>query len=281
LCFPDHPYAWPVIGQSLEEVAGLTPETIRSFHKTYYRPDKARLVIVSCRPEAEVLELACRHFEHIKRRGSVSKKKHEWPSTYISPEKIKLKRKKVVRDVPDPVLYLCWHMPSVEFTINTMAHLLAELLSGSESSYLYARLVREKPLFTALQAFHLEGKLGGLFVISGRLKAHVSFSEAEENILKALEELAKEFLNKDRLERVKNMYRTAKAFELVQPSERAQRLLWYQLLFGNAAIEARDDEILESTRVEDLTYIINSFLDPEQRFVLEYETASRLRQSSP
>lgn len=281
LCFPDHPYEWPVIGRSLDEVAGLTPEMIRSFHTFHYQPDQAVLVIVSPRPEEEVIELACRLFDRIKPRGSGEKKKNSWPSVSDSLDKIQLRRKTVVRNVPDPVLYICWRMPSIDLLINPKARLLAELLGGSESSYLYTRFVREKPLFTALQTYHLEGKLGGLFVMSGRLKAHVSFSEAEENILKALEELAMGSLEIGRLQRVKNMYRTAKAFELVQPSERAQRLLWFQLMHGDAALESRDDEMLESTKIEDLCDILNFYLDPKLSFVLEYESTIRQGQYNP
>lgn len=274
LCFPDHPYAWPVIGQSLDEVAALKPEHIRHFHKTHYRPEHAVLVMVSPRPEAELFELARQYFEHHESppsRNGISGKN----SAFDVPHGDQPRVKRVERDVPDPLLYLCWRTPPLTSELTPLFSLLAEWLGGSETSYLYTRFVREKPLLTALQAYHMEGLLGGLFVISGRLLESVTFPEAEENILITLEEVAQVSLDADRLERVKNMYRTAKAFELVQPSERAQRLLWFQLLLGDAALEARYDEILESANAEELANLTNSFLNPHRVYALEYETTRR------
>lgn len=273
LCFRDHPYEWPVIGRTLEEVASLTPHHIRTFHKTYYRPDRAVLSVASRRPEQEIIELAKRYFEG-NPGNSIDFKELKDAGTTPPPlhEASGCARKHVKRHVPDALIYLCWHTPPVNTDEAILIDLLAEWLGGSESSPLYQRLVREQQFFTALQAYHLEGALGGLFVISGRLARATTFQEAEDTILDIVQEVRTVTPDSDRLERVKSVYKTTKAFALVKPSERAERLLWFQMLWGDAALEKHYDLMLSSATPAHLKISAETYLHPERAHILAYES---------
>ncbi|MCS6979594.1 MAG: insulinase family protein [Flavobacteriales bacterium] len=268
LCFKNHPYAWPVIGRSLGEVAGLTSETIRRFHHQHYRPENAALVVVSPRCEEEVLEQAARYFE-----GLIFEKSDTGfvPSTSLSQSVEPTEREmKVERPVPDSMIYLAWRTPPCTEEDSVGLDVLAEWLGGSESSVLYRKYIRHQPLFTAVQAFQMEGVLGGLFLIVGRLSQGVSFEKAKNVLLQEVNRLEDNVPDPIHLRRVVKMARMSRAFDLTSPAARARRLVWFQTLLGDASLEARFMSLYEAASPEWLQALARKYLISDSVFVLEY-----------
>ena len=61
-----HPYKRPGIG-SIEELDAATVDDVRAFHRTYYRPDNATLIVVGNFDEASVNAWVDRYFGPLKR----------------------------------------------------------------------------------------------------------------------------------------------------------------------------------------------------------------------
>lgn len=270
LCFEGTPYEWPVIGRSVEEVESIQPSDIRSFYEEYYRPSRAVLTVVTARPEAEVLELAHHSFGSLPVNG-----KSDPAPSLISPlVSSSCRHLHVQRQVPDSLVYCCWVTPEVPQELSVAADLLAFWLGGSETSLLFERLVRQRPLFTGIQAYHLEGERAGLFVVNGRLARQTSFAEATQAVQETLQEAREQGIPADRLRRIKNMALTARAFELTEPSSRAQRLLWFELLWGHAGREAEYSRIFDDLTAADLLQFAQQYLTPSATFTMEYEALS-------
>ncbi|MCS6982435.1 MAG: insulinase family protein [Flavobacteriales bacterium] len=270
LCFEGTPYEWPVIGRNVDELESLQPSDVRSFHQEFYHSHRAVLTVVTARPEEEVLELVYRYFGALP-----SKECSNLPPPPISRGVSPMGRTlHVLRQVPDSVIYFCWITPEVPQVQSVAADLLAYWLGGAETSLLFERLVRHRPLFTGIQAYHLEGERAGLFVVNGRLARHTSLAEATQAVQEILQEVRDKGIPADRLRRIKKMAFTARAFELTEPSARAQRLLWFELLWGHAGREAEYSRIFDDLTAADLLQFAQQYLTPSATFTLEYEAIS-------
>lgn len=68
VAFRAHPYSWSVIGHE-SDIAAWTLEDLVQYHKTYYAPNNAVVVIAGDVKLAEVKRLAQRYFGPIPRKS--------------------------------------------------------------------------------------------------------------------------------------------------------------------------------------------------------------------
>jgi len=268
LCFESTPYEWPVIGRTPEEVQSLTPEEIRHFHRKFYHPGNS-IIVVACPQKPEnILPTIVKYFNHIQPSETLS----DGPTQIQKDDTIGNPRfKHVNRKVPDSVIYLCWRTRASTEIPSQLGYIMAEWLGGSETSPLHEILVRNKKILTSVQAYHLEGALDGLFVISGRLNEGVLFQAVREEILKIIRNFRTGHVEVSRLKRIKNLLQTSRHFELTQAYQKVQRLLWFELIWGDAALESEYEERLENTSSEQIFRFAYEYLSPEKLYELWYE----------
>ena len=119
--------------------------------------------------------------------------------------------------------------------------LISDILSRGNSSRLYKELVKEKRLFSEINAF-LTGNLDkGLFVISGKLVKGVEMKTAEDAIEKQLQLIKQETVGERELTKIKNKMESALSFAELDILNKAMNLAIAELL-GDANLINKEME---------------------------------------
>ena len=151
LCFKRSPYRWCTIGADIRHVAEATLDDVRCFFDRWYRPGNAIMAIAGNIDCAKVLEM-------IKNRGwgmrSDSDPNASFGSrNYLSePVQTAERRMEVTRDVPSDALYKAYVMCGRTAPDFVACDMISDILSNGKRSRLYNSLVRERQLFSEINA---------------------------------------------------------------------------------------------------------------------------------
>jgi predicted Zn-dependent peptidase len=119
-----------------------------------------------------------------------------------------------VRDVPFNAIYKAYHMCNRNHPDFPAVDLMSDLLSSGKSARLYQRLVKEKQLFSNVNAYITGDIEEGLFVITGQLYPSTNFADAENALIEEVQNIQGTQISEYELEKVKNKY------ESISPSKK-------------------------------------------------------------
>ncbi len=224
-----HPYKWPTIGKDISHIENANLEDVKDFFYGYYAPNNAILSVSGDVTVAQVAALCQKYFAPIEKRDLIVRDILQEPVQ--TSERIIEVRKRV----PYDALYMAFHMPG---RLNKAYHcfdIISDLLSGGRSSRLYQKLVKEKQLFSDINAY-ITGDLDpGLFVFSGKIMKNIPVQEAELAILEELEHIKNGLFDDEELQKVKNKYEANVEFGNVNVLNKALNLCYFEMI-GDAGL---------------------------------------------
>lgn len=223
-----HPYKWPTIGKDISHIQDATLNDVRKFFYGFYAPNNAILSISGDVTVEKVKTLCSRYFEPIESRLLIDSKVKQEPVQQCE-RIIEVKKK-----VPYDALYMVYHMPARNHPDFHGFDIISDLLSNGRSSRLYQKLVKEKQLFSDINAYITSDYDPGLFVFSGKLMKNVSMKNAEEAVKEEVDKIKNDEFTDEELEKVKNKYEANIQFANVNIMNKALNLCYYEML-GNAA----------------------------------------------
>ena len=200
MAYKVHPYRWSTIGRELKHIADVPVSVISNFYKRHYVPDNAVLAVVGDIPFEQVVEWSEKWFGKIPSNGF---KPAVLPA---EPRQVRQRRKTVYRDVPENALYMGFHMGSRLDADYYPCDVISDVLSNGYSGRLHARLVKEKKLFSRIDAFISGCEDKGMFWIYSRVADGVSMKEAEDALWNELDLLKTEAVPEEELEKVRNRF---------------------------------------------------------------------------
>ncbi|MDO8367433.1 MAG: pitrilysin family protein [Saprospiraceae bacterium] len=224
LMYHHHPYRWPVIGLAPDHVENATIQDVRSFYKSWYNPANAVLSIAGKVSTEEALNLAEKWFASI-------------PSTPVpvrqlvmEPPQTEAARKVVVANVPVPAVYLAFRTPARIEKEFYSVDLLSDVLALGPSSRLFRRLLKERALFSSIDAYVTANVDPGLLVIEGRPSEGVSVDDALAAIWAELEQLKTEAIEERELLKIQHRFESTLVFSETSVLNKAQNMAFYELL---------------------------------------------------
>lgn len=223
LCYKVHPYRWSTIGISPEHIERATLEDVHSFYNLHYRPSRAILSISADMDEDEMIRLATEYFEDIADMGG------DIAPIPQEPEQLEPRRLEVEREVPATDITIAFHMGDRLSREFFLGDLCSDLLAGGESSRLVNHLVKERGLFSAVNAYITGSIDAGLFIIKGRLMSETLESEAEEALWGELEEMKHGYISDYELEKVKNKFEANMLMGEINVMNKAMNLGFYAM----------------------------------------------------
>jgi len=138
----------------------------------------------------------------------------------------------VERDVPASSLYKAWHIgPRLNSDFFTL-DLITDLLAGGESGRLYTKLVREKKLFTEINAYITSDIDPGLVILQGKIINGVDINKANDAVNRIIMAIKEKIIPSAEMEKVKNKYESANIYGNTNILNKALNLAYYELL-GN------------------------------------------------
>lgn len=255
LCYKRHPYRWATIGITPEHIERATIDDVRSFYDLHYRPSQAILAISADIDEDEMIALAEEYFADIEDMGG------EIAPIPTEPEQTEPRRLEVERDVPATDIQVAFHMGDRDSRDFFLGDLTSDLLAGGESSRLVNRLIKERGLFSSVNAY-ITGSLDtGLFIIKGRLMPETTEQEAEEALWGELRDIIEGNISEYEMEKVKNKFEANILMGEINIMNKALNLSFYKML-GDITLINREAEIYRSlTRDEVMDFARRCFTE--------------------
>ena len=226
LMYREHPYRWPVIGLTPEHIESATLDDVRDFYQRWYTPQNAVLSICGPVNTEEAFQLASKWFADIPSGPALQIR--QYPQEPLQTEY----RTKIVvaANAPVPAIFLAFRTPArldPEFyAIDTITDILAQ----GRSSRLYRRLLKEKNLFSQIDAYVTGNTDEGLLVIEGRPADGVSTDEALAAIWAELDLLINEAVEERELLKLQHHFESTIVFSEISIMNKAQNLGLFELL---------------------------------------------------
>lgn len=265
LAFTRHPYRWPTIGKELSHIENATREETEAFFYRYYAPNNAVLAVTGHIDFAEAVRLTEKWF------GGIPKRNVPVRNLPPEPEQTALRRLTVERQVPSDALYMAFKMNGRLHPDYHACDMLSDILSNGSSSRLIQRLVKEKQVFTSIDAPVMGSIDPGLFHISGRPASGVSLEEAERAVWEELERLKIECIAEEEIEKVKNKYESQQIFSQLNYLHVAMELAYHELL-GDAEGINREVAQYRAITAEQLQDLARRTFVPERCSIIHYHS---------
>lgn len=245
LAYKIHPYQWATIGKEIKHIEDATMEDVKSFFKKHYNPSNAIMVVAGNIELDEVKRLCEKWFEPI---PAGEKPKRLLP---VEPQQKEYRSLKVERDVPVNSIYRAYHMCSRFDQEYHTIDLMSDILSRGNSSRLYKTLIKEKQLFSDVNAYVMGDFDKGLFVISGKVSEGVSIEDAEKGIDAEINKIQQELVSKEELQKCKNKVESTVTFSETDVLTKATNLAISELL-GDADLINQEVEKYQAVTAEQI-----------------------------
>ncbi len=244
LAYKVHPYKWDTIGKEISHIENAKMDDVKSFFNRFYNPQNAIMVVAGDVEFEKVKLLAEKWFSSIP-RGSFVKR-----NLLVEPPQKECRSLTVERDVPQDAIYKVYHMCSRFDNEYYAVDLLSDILSQGNSSRLHNELIKEKKLFSEINAYVMGDFDKGLFVVSGKLTKGVSMQQADEAIDLILDKFKLELVLDDELTKVKNKSEATHLFGEVDVLNKATNLAIAELMGDAELVNRETEKYLQVTAVE-------------------------------
>jgi len=224
LSYKVHPYRWPTIGMDLSHIERISLDQIKKFFFSHYAPNNAILTLTGNITQAKAEKLTMKWFGPIEKRRV---QKRNLPSEPVQTDARILS---IERDVPSNALYKAWHIgPRLSNDFYTL-DLITDLLAGGETGRLHTKLVRERKLFSEINAYITSDIDPGLIIVQGKLMKDTDIQDAEEAVNEVIRSMVNPSGLKEESEKVKNKFEASTVFSNTNILNKAISLSFYELL---------------------------------------------------
>lgn len=263
LVYSVHPYKWPTIGKEISHIENAELEDVKAFFKKHYSPQNAILCVAGNVTTGEVKSLCEKWLADIPAGNKYQR------VSIKEPEQKEARSLTVERDVPYSAIYKAWHMGKRFSDEFYACDLMSDILSRGKSSRLYNVLVKDKKLFSEVNAYISGDRDEGLFVISGKINSGVEVKDAENGILDVIEALKKNHVSETELEKVKNKAEATKAFNDMSVSDKAMELCYFELA-GDASMINEENNKYRAVNADRIIAAANKIIRNENCSTLYY-----------
>jgi len=263
--FAQHPYKRPVIGNIAELDAAKLSE-VRAFHDTFYRPDNATLIIVGDFKPNELDVWLKKYFAEIREPAQ------KIPRVRTAEPARKQDSRKVMSSpkAPLPAFAVTYLAPSIRSDDEAALSLADTILAGGESSRLYQSLVYQQQIATRV-AFDADLRQDlGLLNFRMILASGKTVADAEKALDAQIEDILKNGVTEDELNKAKNQYLTSKLRELQTANGKAGAIGEAAVLYGNAEHVNSELAQIQAVTADQIRAVLNKYISGKKRVIVEY-----------
>ncbi|MDT8340009.1 MAG: pitrilysin family protein [Longimicrobiales bacterium] len=252
---PGHPYRWQVIG-SLADLDAATLEDARDFHRQWYGPNNATLVVAGDIDPEQTRAWVEKYFGEIPARPMPEVA--EPPAVELEAP-IRLLHEDNLARLPQ--LTLAW--PTVpRFHPDAYAlDVLAALLADGKSTPLYQTVVEEHEAAPDVSAFNGSQELAGRFTVTVRAYPGVDLDRALDAVREGLARFGEEGVDSLELARVKAGTETRFYAGLSSAIGKAFQLADYALFTGDPGYFTEDLERTLAVSAADVLRVFREYVD--------------------
>ena len=258
--FRAHPYSWSVIGHE-SDIAAWTLDDLTQYHKTYYAPNNAVVVIAGDVKLAEVKKLANKYFAPIPAQAPPREVKTVEPLQ-------KGERRVFVQkaSVSTPNVMLGYHVPATSNSDYYALDLLASILTTGNSPRMYQGLV-DKQVAIEVDTYMPMSFDPNLFYVMGVANPGVTAPELEDAMISEINRISQQGVTEAELEKVKNIKLMGfyRAMETI--NGKANTIGTYELFFGSYDKLFNAPEAYNKVTPADIQRVAQTYLKRSNRTV--------------
>ncbi len=265
LAYQVHPYQWATIGKEISHIENAKIADVKAFFAKHYNPSNAVLVVAGAVTLAEVKSLCDKWFSPI---PAGIKYERNLP---VEPIQLAERSLKVYAKVPTDAIYKAFHIDSRLSGLYNTADLISDILSRGESSRLYQSLVKNKRIFSEINAYISGDIEPGLLIVEGKLMPGISMEQADESIWIALDEMKTDTVPVREMQKNINKLVSAFVFGEMSLLNKAMNLAYYELL-GDANLINVELEQYQQITVEAIQAYAKQIFRKENCATLYYHS---------
>ena len=268
--FANHPYRRPTIG-SIEDLDAASLEDVRAFHKTYYRPDNATLVVAG-------------DFDPKQFNVWVDKYLAVIPKPAIALPRVGIKEPErtaerrithYAANVPLPAIAFTYLTPPERSPDAEPLRVAATILAQGESSRLYRSLIYDQQVAQSADATPDLREDAGVFYFNVVLASGKKPEEGERALLAEIKKMQDAAVGATELDKAKNQLVTNELRQRETSNGKALALGSAAVLLGDPNRVNTDLGKLQAVTAADVQRVMRKYFTDANRLVIIYlpETA--------
>lgn len=267
--FSKHPYRWPIIG-SMEHLDAATLDEFKAFNQKFYVPNNAVLVVAGDFEPDQAKQWIDKYFGHIPKGKEIVKE------TYVKAP-IQKTIEKTVYDpnIQLPAVILAYRTPAAIHRDSKSLELLSSYLSKGKSSVLCKKLVEDKKMALQVEAGNLVLEDYSFYFVFALLAGDTTAEDMLAAIDEEISQLQKELISERNLEKLQNKMETDYIGSNSSVQEIAIQLASYYTVEKDANRINQTLEVSKSISREELRTVAQTYLNPNQRAVIQYLPESK------
>ncbi len=256
--FTYHPYHWTPIG-FMNDIQNWSIKDIKNFHKTYYTPSNAIVVVAGDITKEEVFKAAKEHFGKIE--NTKESKKIENFYMY-EPKQDGAKRVVIHKDSQVEMLAINFHIPNYLHDDQTALSALSELLSSGKSSRLNELLIDKKHMVNTIYAYNMELKDPGVYLFLAVCNPGVKAEDVEKEIWNEIKKIQDGDVKQEELTKIKKNTKSDFIFSLESSSSVAS-LYGSYMTRGDITPLMNYEENINKLETKDIVEVAKKYLVPD------------------
>ena len=248
-----HPYHWTPIG-FMNDIKTWTIKDIKDFHKTYYQPNNAILIVTGDVDPKTVFKKAKQEFGKIENTTKIPKFK------FLEPEQDGAKRVIIHKDSEVEMLAITFHIPNFKSKDQVALSVISEILYSGKSSRLYKELVDKKSMVNTIYAYNMENIDPGLFIFLAVCNPNVKAEDVEKELIEQIELMKNTKVTKAELDKVKINTKSDFIYSL-ESSTSVANLYGSYLVRGDISPLMSYEDDIEKITAKKVQEVANKYFD--------------------
>ena len=266
--YTEHPYRRGVIG-SIGELEASSLEDVLRFHRTYYRPDNAFLIVDGNFDEAQLNAWVDQYFGVLKNPDFAIPTHNVAEPALSGPKDVSI----FAPNVPLPAVQIGWHTVPYNHADRPALTVLDGILSTGESSRLYRSLTYEHQVAAEAASSAEFNQQAGHLTAFAILSQGRSIDEGKQLLEIEIDRLRDAKVTPEELDEAKNEL-VAAALRSREGSAGRAQVLGMALINTNDPTSA-DNEValLQAVTAEDIQRVARHYLTPQRQITMRYQQA--------
>ncbi|MBA4124988.1 MAG: insulinase family protein [Acidobacteria bacterium] len=265
LSYTTHPYKRTTIG-TIEDLDAATVEDAQNFHKTFYRPDNATLIVVGDFEQKQFDAWVDKYFNRIEKPTNAIPR-----VTEVEPARTAEKRQTVkAPNVPLPAVAITYLAPDSKSKDIAALKIAQAILSGGESSRLYQELVYKQQIAQEA-SFGVDERVDkGLLNFTAVMASGKTPEMGEKSLLAELKNIQNAPVSAKELEKAKNGI-VANALRELQTNRGKAFAIGNGVIYHNnpdfVNLELKE---LQAVTIADVQRVMKQYFTDNNRVVIYY-----------
>jgi predicted Zn-dependent peptidase len=273
-------YHWDVIGWP-SDLGSITREQADAYYDTYYAPNNLTMILVGDLEPDEMIKMVRKYFERIP-RGTT-----EPPDVVTLEEKQYGEKRLIAEAETSPTAEIWYHTVAWKHPDSYPLEVMAGIMNG-KTGRLYKKLVEEKGIAKSsggggrrmfggggleVNANQESMKYAGAFQLSAVGVSGVRAEQLEEAMYEVLDDLKKEPVSDEELQKVKNQLRVQKIrFMDIMSGIGVLFYLGQNAAMGDWTEANNNPEMCDQVTASDVQRVANAYFADDQRNVMIINT---------